>query len=277
MSLFPNTFLSSLLKEFTRLRTEPRNQRRNEIFVLCAWLDSASAKLGVNWGAIGTASKLSSLRGITIICLLVPRAGSCGCSPRANLSALVARESTREITVRGAAPRPQQERQRRTPADDVHAADSMGEGPGGRYVIVRHLATGGYGSVFEVREPAPHCPPLVQPCSTWRAGRCRAPSALSSLYAYAPPMTQTSPLAIASSRPLFTQAHDTVSNTRVAIKKSTLFSDENDPNDQGIPVPCPLRQHARTYTKIAQRPKGNAAAHKRINSNVAKLNQTKPN
>ena len=25
------------------------------------------------------------------------------------------------------------------------------EGPGGRYAIVRHLATGGYGSVFEVR------------------------------------------------------------------------------------------------------------------------------
>ena len=30
---------------------------------------------------------------------------------------------------------------------------SMGEGPDGRYLIVRHLATGGYGSVFEVRLP----------------------------------------------------------------------------------------------------------------------------
>jgi len=30
---------------------------------------------------------------------------------------------------------------------------SMGEGPDGRYLIVRHLATGGYGSVFEVRAP----------------------------------------------------------------------------------------------------------------------------
>ena len=45
---------------------------------------------------------------------------------------------------------------------------------------------------------------------------------------------------------LVMQAHDTVSNTRVAIKKSALFSDANDPNDQGIPVPCPLRQHARS-------------------------------
>ena len=46
--------------------------------------------------------------------------------------------------------------------------------------------------------------------------------------------------------PLVTQAHDTVSNTRVAIKKSALFSDANDPNDQGIPVPCPQHQDARS-------------------------------
>eukprot|EP00277_Geminigera_cryophila_P008724 CAMPEP_0179410438 /NCGR_PEP_ID=MMETSP0799-20121207/3287_1 /TAXON_ID=46947 /ORGANISM="Geminigera cryophila, Strain CCMP2564" /LENGTH=355 /DNA_ID=CAMNT_0021182287 /DNA_START=96 /DNA_END=1159 /DNA_ORIENTATION=+ len=55
-----------------------------------------------------------------------------------------------------------------------------GEGHGGKYVLIRHLNSGGYGSVYE--------------------------------------------------------AQDTVSNRRVAIKKSDLFSDQNDINDQGVPV-----------------------------------------
>ena len=51
------------------------------------------------------------------------------------------------------------------------------------------------------------------------------------------------------------QAHDTVSNTRVAIKKSALFSDANDPNDQGIPVPCPLRNKHALILKDSTPPK----------------------
>jgi hypothetical protein len=128
----------------------------------------------------------------------------------------------------------------------------MGEGPGGRYVIVRHLATGGYGSVFEVREPAPHRPPRVQPCGTWRATLSTSPmgiNAESSINHGHPRPTFDADLPARHCLippPLVTQAHDAVSNTRVAIKKSALFSDANDPNDQGIPVPCPLRQHARS-------------------------------
>jgi len=55
-----------------------------------------------------------------------------------------------------------------------------GEGIGGRYLLIRHLNSGGYGSVYE--------------------------------------------------------AQDRQNNIRVAIKKSDLFSDQNDPNDQGVPV-----------------------------------------
>ncbi len=54
---------------------------------------------------------------------------------------------------------------------------------------------------------------------------------------------------------LVMQAHDTVSNTRVAIKKSALFSDANDPNDQGIPVPCPLRNKHAIILKDSTTPK----------------------